>query len=282
MKYVVFGSSGFLGSSILCNLPSSQALGINTISDIDPNNLYKCKIFINCAGASNVNNSFQDPINDFNKNTILVEQLLEIIRISGNKKIKFINISSAAVYGNPQALPIIEESNVNPISPYGYHKKMAEDLCRYYNQCYGINTLSLRIFSAYGLGQRKMLFWDLYNKILHSKGEIELFGTGQESRDFIHVDDIIQQLILAIKYANFQGEALNVANGVEINIKEIVDLFRKYHPNSFKYRFNGINRPGDPLNWCADISKMKKWGYIQKVSIYDGIEDYIKWAIVNT
>lgn len=281
MKYVVFGSSGFLGSSILSYLPSSQALGINNMSDIDLINLNQFQIFINCAGASNVNNSFQDPINDFNKNTILVEQLLEIIRVSGNKKIKFINISSAAVYGNPQFLPIVEFSNIEPISPYGFHKKMAEDLCRYYNQCFGLNTLSLRVFSAYGEGQRKMLFWDLHNKILNSIGNIELFGTGEESRDFIHIEDIIQQIILAINHADFTGEAINVANGTEVRIKEIVELYRKFHPNSFSYSFNGKNRPGDPLNWCADISKMKEWGYDQKVSLYDGVDGYIKWVIAN-
>jgi len=277
----VFGHNGFLGSAILNSFKYNKSFVVNMLSDIHSMVLNECDIFINCAGSSNVSASFLHPIADFQNNTILVELLLEKIRVSGNKKIKFINLSSAAVYGNPQTIPIVEESIVNPISPYGFHKKMAEDLCRYYNQCFGLNTLSLRIFSAYGLGQRKMLFWDLHDKILKSKGEIELFGTGEESRDFIHVDDVIQQLLIAINYAEFNGEVINVANGSEVKIVEIVKLFKKFHTTPFEYRFNGTNRPGDPLNWCADISKMKEWGYDQTVSIYVGVEGYIKWAIAN-
>jgi UDP-glucose 4-epimerase len=153
---------------------------------------------------------------------------------------------------------------------------MAEELCRYYYNSFGIKTLSLRIFSAYGNGQKKMLLWDLHQKILNSNGEITLFGTGNESRDFIHSEDIYQQLILAIENSRFDGEAVNVANGKEVYIKEIVEIYKKYYPKSFTYQFNGENRLGDPLNWCADISRMSDWGYVNSVGIESGVADYIK------
>jgi dTDP-glucose 4,6-dehydratase/UDP-glucose 4-epimerase len=126
-----------------------------------------------------------------------------------------------------------------------------------------------------------MLLWDLHQKILNSNGKIILFGTGEESRDFIHIDDIVQQIVLAIDNADFKGEAINVANGLEVRIREIVQMYKMIHPVRFNYSFNGLNRPGDPLNWCADISKMNEWGYCQAVSIQNGVDSYIKWSIAN-
>jgi dTDP-glucose 4,6-dehydratase/UDP-glucose 4-epimerase len=280
-RILIFGDRGYLGSSILRKLNHSTGIGINSIEDLSYSILNNVDIIVNCAGASNVSESIVNPEIDFTKNTLLVFQLLEKIRQSGNINLRFINFSSAAVYGNPQLLPINENSITKPISPYGYHKRMAEDICREYSRCFGMKTISLRIFSVYGIGQRKMLMWDLNQKILNSEGEIILFGTGDESRDFIHIDDVIQQLILAFNHAEFQGEAINVANGTEVRVKEIVELYRKLHSSSFDYTFNEKNRPGDPLNWCADISKMKEWGYNQTVSIHDGVEGYIKWALSN-
>ena len=78
---------------------------------------------------------------------------------------KYINLSSAAVYGNPESLPISEDHHLDPISPYGNHKKMAEEVCADFYTNYRIPTCSLRIFSAYGAGLQKQLFWDLgYHK----------------------------------------------------------------------------------------------------------------------
>jgi UDP-glucose 4-epimerase len=279
MNIVILGSKGFLGSSLIKKFGCHTCLGIedvNLLKDLLPT---KCDVLINCAGASNVPSSFVDPANDLEKNVVLVKDILEMIRLSGNKNIRFINFSSAAVYGNPPNLPIQESHRCLPISPYGSHKMMAEELCRYYNNCFGIKTLSLRIFSAYGIGQRKMLLWDLHQKILNSNGEITLFGTGNESRDFIHTNDIYGQLILAIENSRFEGEAVNVGNGREVYIKDIVELFQKHYPQSFSYRFNGESRSGDPLNWAADISIMRNWGYQSEIGMEKGIEKYINWVV---
>jgi len=275
-NYYIFAPKGFLGSFFLEKL--ENVAGIVESDELNAEILKKTDVIINCAGASNVSYSFENPIIDFRNNTYLVQQLLEKIRKSGNKNIRFINLSSAAVYGNPQKLPINENSEIKPLSPYGFHKKMAEDLCLEYSQCFGLKTLSLRIFSAYGEGQKKMLLWDLHQKIINSNGHVNLFGSGVESRDYIHVNDILQQIILAINNADFRGEAVNVGNGEEIKIKEIVNIYKSHHSKAFEFSFNGESRPGDPLNWCADISKMKEWGYTQTVNIEQGVLDYINWV----
>lgn len=273
---IIFGGKGFLGSSLLKMFGVENCVAINNVDILSEVSLTQCDILINCAGASSVPSSLIDPSNDFERNVILVKDILERIRLSGNKNIRFVNLSSAAVYGNPKNLPIRENDSCRPISPYGSHKLMAEELCRYYYNSFGIKTLSLRIFSAYGIGQLKMLLWDLHEKIRNSNGEITLFGTGNESRDFIHTEDIYQQLILAINNSNFDGEAVNVANGKEVYIKDVVEIYKIHYPKSFTYQFNGENRPGDPLNWCADISRMSDWGYVKNVGIESGIAEYIK------
>jgi dTDP-glucose 4,6-dehydratase/UDP-glucose 4-epimerase len=123
------------------------------------------------------------------------------------------------------------------------------------------------------------LFWDLHEKIKNTNGKIILFGTGNESRDFIHIEDIAQQITLAIDNADFLGEAINLANGVEVKISEVVELYQKFYPKKFEYEFSGEVRLGDPLNWCADVTLMRNWDYQNRVGIEKGIENYIKWAV---
>ena len=147
---------------------------------------------INCSGAASVPLSLEFPLKDFNLNTVNVFKILEAIR-TYQPKCKFINLSSAAVYGNPNQLPISENVALQPLSPYGIHKLQAEQIGKEFHDFYGMATCSLRIFSAYGNGLKKQLFWDLYQKILNSDS-IELYGTGNYStltlRDLIFKDGL--------------------------------------------------------------------------------------------
>jgi dTDP-glucose 4,6-dehydratase/UDP-glucose 4-epimerase len=236
-------------------------------------------VVINCIGSANVGFSYTNTSDDFESNVGVVRSILEILREQKLNHVKFINLSSASVYGNPKQLPVKESDPIQPLSPYGFHKTMAELLLREYSQSFGLKTLSLRIFSAYGNGQKKLLLWDLHEKIQNTIGKIVLFGTGNESRDFIHIQDIGQQILLAINHADLDGEAINVANGVEVKISEVVELYQKYYPQKFDYEFNGEERLGDPLNWCADITWMKQADYRCTIDISEGIQTYINWII---
>lgn len=284
-KILILGNSGFIGSNFL-ELFENQGHEIYTLSRLEfseSNKLLKTfettDVIINCIGSANIGFSYSNTAEDFESNVGVVRKTLEILRENNLNNVKFINLSSAAVYGNPTKLPVKETDSTQPVSPYGYHKLMAELLLKEYSQCFGLKTLSLRIFSAYGNGQKKLLLWELHEKIQKSNDKIVLFGTGNESRDFIHIEDIAQQVLLAIIHANFKGEALNVANGEEVKISKIVDLYQKYYPKKYDCEFNGEERKGDPKNWCADISIMRSWGYQQRVQISQGIDNYIKHLI---
>lgn len=125
---------------------------------------------------------------------------------------------------------------------------------------------------------KKQLFWDLFQKYSSSETDIVLNGTGNETRDFIHVEDIVQSILCVLENANFNGESINIANGQSFTIKELADIFVSQTENKKNILFNNHNEIGYPLNWEADISLLKHIGYKQSVFIEDGIKNYIEWA----
>ncbi|WP_395052140.1 NAD-dependent epimerase/dehydratase family protein [Flavobacterium sp.] len=293
MKILVVGSKGFIGSYTYNYFKSLkfEVIGCDVIADYEDQNYFQIEatnsdyhflfennqinVCINCSGAASVPLSLNFPLRDFNLNTVNVFKILEAIKMY-QPTCKFINLSSAAVYGNPASLPIKENSFLKPLSPYGIHKLQSEEICQEFYDFYNIPTCSLRIFSAYGNGLKKQLFWDLYQKF-NTKSVIELFGTGKETRDFIHVNDIINAIHLVINNSNFQAEKINIANGKEYTIGEISEIFKNSLQTNKEIVFNNIVKQGDPLNWKADINLLESMGYKSKVSIENGINNYIQW-----
>lgn len=296
MRLLIVGSKGFIGlhcvkyflekadvweCDVIPDYANKQYFMIDT-TNTDYSEIFQTQNFdvcINCSGAASVTDSFIHIQRDFQLNTVNVFKILDTIR-RFSPACKFLNLSSAAVYGNPAELPVKENQPLEPMSPYGFHKKQAEEICKEYYQLFGLKTCSLRIFSTYGEGLRKQIFWDLYQKIT-SSDEITMSGTGCETRDFIHIVDLLTQIELAVKNSGFQGEVINSANGVQIKIKDLVSLFVSKANWIGKISFNGVIRKGDPLNWVADISILKEFGYIQQISIENGIEKYLKWLREN-
>lgn len=296
MNVLIIGSKGFIGSHCVdyfsekykvweCDVVTdyvNENYYIVDATNADYNEIFKQQQFdvcINCSGASSVPDSIKKPQRDFTLNTLNVFKQLDAIR-QYNSNCKYITLSSAAVYGNPLELPIVESDSLRPISPYGVHKKMAEEICQSFYKNYKIKSCALRIFSAYGEGLKKQLFWDLaHKKKLANK--VKLYGTGMESRDFIYIDDIVNAIDIVIKNGLFNGEVLNVASGTEVSIKEASELFFNIFNESIKANFGGEERKGDPMNWVADISQLKFYGYKQKTNLIEGISRYIKWLIEN-
>lgn len=297
MKIVIIGSRGFIGSYIhqYFQNQGNYVVGCDVVTDyvntnyfqIDATNSDFYQLFnkfdfdicINCSGAASVPDSLTNPIKDFYLNTVNVYKILEAIKIY-RPLCKFINISSAAVYGNPVVLPTKETDTLNPMSPYGIHKLMAENICKEFSEFYKINTCSIRVFSAYGEGLKKQIFWDLHKKF-ENPFNIDLFGTGNETRDFIHIADVANAIQAVVDHANFKGEAINIANGNEISIKEAVELFADIYQWKGNISFSGNQRKGDPTRWKADISVLESFGYLQRISLKNGLTRYIKWIKGN-
>lgn len=253
-----------------CNMSGSPAELSMIVTGVQPD------VILHCAGSANVGASVVNPMADLDGNLHSLYQLLIALR-SIEKKPKIIFMSSAAVYGNTEELPIRETTAPAPISPYGLHKLMCEQLCHYYNEVHGYRIRSIRIFSAYGSGLRKQLLWDIYQKY-QSTDAIRLFGTGEESRDYIHVSDIMQAISCILAYDGPE-EIFNVANGEDVSIRSLAYAYAKTlgEPETI-VTFNGETKTGDPKNVRADISLLKSIGYKKRMELADGVRDYVTWV----
>ena len=231
---------------------------------------------INASGSGNVPFSVTHPVDDFYLNTLDTIHILDAIRGQAIQ-CRYLHISSAAVYGNPEILPVKETALCKPLSPYGWHKLMAEELCREYNVMFGVQASIFRPFSVFGPGLTKQLFWDVFTKYRENPALITLWGSGKESRDFIYIDDLAKCFHLIIEQGSGAADTYNIANGNEIMIEDAIRLFIRLLDSQCKIIFNNKAREGDPQNWKADITKIKALGFIPGISFEDGIASYINW-----
>jgi len=294
MKVVIIGSEGFIGRHLHRYMKDRghQVWGVDVVTRYeDPENYFLMdasnsdfsKVFrqtqydlcVNCSGAASVPESLKNPIRDYYLNTLNVFKLLDSIR-NEQSGCKFINLSSAAVYGNPEHLPVTESAGPDPLSPYGLHKLHSEQICQEFWEFHQVPTCSLRIFSVYGPGLQKQLFWDLLQKA-NSGMAFSLFGTGRESRDFIFISDLVKVIELVYERSEFQADIINVANGEEVFIKDAVSVFFGFFDHEISYTFSGDTRKGDPVNWRADISKLRSFGYQPSVDMTQGLEAYYNY-----
>lgn len=248
-------------------------LSSNQIEDIVKK--HRPDFCIHCAGPASVANSLIHLENDFMNTVLPTFNLLYAVK-NGSPHCKVIYISSAAVYGNPTFLPVSEGHPVSPISPYGFHKAHAENICREFHVLYRIPISIVRIFSAYGNGLKKQLMWDLCVKASQYP-QVELFGSGNETRDFINIADISAAIGLVMEKSPFQFDIYNIGNGEQTKIKEIASILSDELPGTPRVFFNGKCRVGDPLYWVADIGRLKDLGYRQKVCLTEGVRQYVKW-----
>ena len=295
MIVLITGSNGFIGRAIslrmqkenyivyewsreglFLNNSKIQSFAIEKPEDAEKVLLIaKPDIVMHCAGSADVNYSVQHPYEDLSSNYITTHNILFAMKKTGVTS-RFVLFSSAAVYGNPVKLPMSEEEPIHPLSPYALHKRAAEEVCLYMNKNYHIDVKILRLFSVYGPGLKKQIFWDMHHKVKES-GRLNLMGSGEESRDYIYIDDLVEATILV---ALDEGRDIiyNIANGEETTIYKAAMTFAKYMkiPQEL-VTFSGRRREGDPINWGADITKLKMLGYKRKYSFEDGVGKYVDW-----
>jgi UDP-glucose 4-epimerase len=277
VRIFITGISGFIGSSFghyahraghtimgtgRSNEPGERWAGLytpnrgadlsNLIEDFSPDVLF------NASGTASVAASLDDPLNDFSGSVESCANVLDAVRRSGKRPIVVIP-SSAAVYGQPVSLPVDEDAALQPISPYGFHKAASELLAREYAECFGFNVIICRFFSVFGVGQRRLLVWELYKQLAGSESTAWLDGTGEETRDFLYIDDLASALIELLQKQRPENECqvINVAGGVETSVLSLAETIRDLVAPDKDIRCRGNLRQNDPLRWCADISRLQ-------------------------
>ena len=235
-------------------------------------------LVVHCAGNGSVGYSLANPLQDFYKTVQGTVELLEYLRVTESRAM-LIYPSSAGVYGVKEDAPIKESDSLNPISPYGYHKRIAEELLESYSKNYGIRVAVIRYFSIYGPGLTKQLLWDASMKFRAAKdGLVEFWGTGEETRDWISSADAAE-LMVAVAKTTKLFTVLNGATGVRVSVRETLELLRSALGSDTKIAFNNIVRDGDPRFYHADISQALALGWKSTMTLHNGIGNYVGWLM---
>jgi UDP-glucose 4-epimerase len=234
----------------------------------------KPDLVIHCAGSSSVGFSLENPAQDFERTVGTTLDVLEYLRTSAPDA-ALVFPSSAAVYGSASTFPISEESPLAPISPYGVHKQIAEDLCGSYSESFGIRVAIVRIFSAYGVELRKQLLWDACRKAV--TGDYSFGGTGRETRDWVNGEDIARLLLAAGDHAAAGQAIVNGASGTEVSVEDVLRVLLDALGVGGKPEFTGALRAGDPLRVVGDNARALGWGWSPLRPWEDGVRQYAEW-----
>jgi UDP-glucose 4-epimerase len=229
------------------------------------------------AGGSSVGLSIAQPLEDFSRTVSSTARLLEWLR-SAAPGCRLIVASSAAVYGAQYLGPIPESAAPAPVSPYGEHKLMMEQLCRSYGVTFGFRTTVVRLFSVYGPHLRKQLLWEICSRLQQDEQTLVLGGTGAETRDWTDVRDVVG--LLAIIGELPQQETCRIINGGSgrsTTVAEIAAMLAKNWNRDVTLRYSGVVRPGDPFSLLADGAGLRQLPFEWRIPVEQGIVEYVNW-----
>ncbi len=203
-------------------------------------------------------------------NVLATQRLLEWARQS--KPERFVYASSSSVYGDTGKLPMQEEDLPRPMSPYGVTKLAAEHLCNLYHQNFAVPAVSLRYFTVYGPGQRPDMAFHRFIKAAIEGREVLIYGTGEQTRDFTFVEDIVEANLLAAAAPNASGRVYNIGGGSRISVNGVLALLEKLAGKQVQVKYEPV-QAGDPPHTFADTSRAKKeLGFFPSTSLEEGLK----------
>lgn len=231
------------------------------------------------AGGSSVGESFAHPARDFAATVGGTAILLEWLRGSALDA-RLVIVSSAAVYGNIHSGPIGEDAATQPYSPYGAHKYAMEATVRGWSSSFGIPAVAVRLFSVFGPGLRKQLFWDLSARLIGHDEPVTLGGSGGEMRDWTHVADVVRALEAASGLARVGMPILNAGSTLGSSVQQVSrGLARALGADPERIRFSGQARPGDPFSLVAAPGQLAATGFEWSTGLDEGLQDYADWYL---
>jgi UDP-glucose 4-epimerase len=218
--------------------------------------------------------SMENPVEDFETNA---RGTLNVLEKARKDDARLVFASSAAVYGNTTKLPTPESYGFNPASCYGLSKVVGEQYCNMYSKQYGLDITVVRFANVYGLRCHGVIP-DFLDKISKNPEKLEIIGTGQQSRDFVHIYDVVQALTLAAVSEEAKGKTFNIGFGKTTKIIDVAKLILKILGLSDKTVITTTNVPwqGDIKTIWFDIRKVKKeLKWAPKISLEDNLKEMI-------
>lgn len=289
-KFVVTGGAGFIGTNLVQALltegcavtvvddlrsgqadrvPGGAILAAFDISDTDrlAEVCVGADAVVHLAALPRVQFSIDEPQVAHAVNVDGTLSVLEAVRQSGGARLVF--ASSSAVYGDQDVLPLDEALLAQPKSPYALHKYIGEGYLKLWAELYGIETVSLRFFNVYGPALDPdgpyALVIGRFLKLAQQKAPLTITGTGEQTRDFVHVHDVVRAIILAATTTGVgKGEVINIGSGVQTSINEVAALISEavtYVPPRI-----------EPMHTCARISRAHELlGWEPQVTLAQGL-----------
>ncbi len=291
-KIMVTGCSGFIGAHLTKRLLESgfQVIGydLNASSLIDRNfrlvrgdildieklreSMKGCKSVFHLAAQTKVPKSTKNTLLDFKTNA---EGTFNVLSAAKEYHAKVIYSSTSTVYGIAET-PTKELHPLRPISFYGASKATGDIYCFAFNSTFGLDTIVLRIFNAYGLGNEKGVMYDLFKKLERDPTQLEIIGTGLQEKDYVYIDDTVEAFMIAYE-KGVSGEAYNVGSGTSTTVNEIAEIIFDTLSIYPKATYTGESWIGDVESSLADVSKLKKLGWKPEFSIKEGIKKLYEW-----
>ncbi|WP_254807839.1 NAD-dependent epimerase/dehydratase family protein [Natronosalvus amylolyticus] len=295
---LITGGAGFIGSHLSSTLLEDNdvriydALTTGSESNVPPDATFfeadirqkaelakaiaEVDLIFHEAALVSVARSVEEPQTSHEINTAATLSLLEAAR---QEDARVVLASSAAIYGHPESVPVTETDPKEPTSPYGLNKLTIDHYARLYNDLYGLEAVALRYFNVYGPGQVAGDYSGVISVFIDqalSGDDITVHGEGNQTRDFVYVDDVVQANCKAAT-TDAVGEAYNIGTGQSITIRELAELIQDItDTNSDIVHTDG--RSGDIEHSEADISKAEnQLEYEPTVSLRDGLEQTIEW-----
>ncbi len=231
------------------------------------------------AALVSVSFSVKDPMAT---NEVNVTGTLNLLKACLDSDVKrFIFSSSTAIYGDAKTLPISENVVPQPISPYAVSKLAAESYTRVFYEVYGLETVCLRYFNVYGprqeYGPYSGVMTIFINRLKRGESPI-IYGDGEQTRDFIEVQDVIEANMLALKKKDAIGQIFNIATGLPTTVNQLAELLQEIMGRTELELVHAEPRLGDIRYNYADISKASKiLGYEPEVSLKAGLTRLVEW-----
>ena len=308
MKYLVTGGAGFIGSHIVQTLLEQGASvrvfdNFNTgkrenlegltrqfngnrfevlEGDIRDASLVEeavrgVEVIFHQAAFVSVPQSMQEPQTCFDVNIKGTSLLFDTARKAGVRRA--VVASSAAIYGNSEAFPLVEETPPQPMSPYAVSKRVKEMYAELFTDSFGLEVVALRYFNVYGPRQRPDSMYaaavPIFARRLLDGKPVTVFGDGGQTRDLINVRDVVRANLIASEHWYAAGKIFNICTGVETRILDLLDVMYELLPNAPSHEF-AEPRPGDIYRSVGSPQKAADViGFRAQVSLVDGLKEVI-------
>jgi UDP-glucose 4-epimerase len=273
-RVLLAGSSGFIGRAIARALEreavtfkkADRRSGIDLCDGERVQAIRDVDAIVDVAGPALPQLSWDAPHAFYRSSLLITLNLLELARLRGARLI----LGSSYVYGVPSYLPIDEGHPANPSNPYMASKLIAEQLCAAYARDFGVPVTALRIFNPYGPGQLSDF---LVPAVIEGvkRGAVTLRDP-EPRRDFVHVDDVAEAFVAALRFPHSGFEAFNIGSGSSKSVCEIVSLVMRLSGRTAEVSYTSESRRGEIADVVADVSKAARLlGWAPRIELEDGV-----------